>query len=229
MVDDRALVVGAQEDEPAVELDEVVVGEPLDLAVGDRFAVADHAPEIALSRENLGHERSNLPQEQAAHEQGQDDDGADRSAHAEALEHDSSSTRRGSRAERRERRHARGSDARGSEPREPPLESRRLGPGRNPALDRPERQLGDQEKPGRVHRGEPVERRALRREEHRVLAAERRQAEPERPRPAYGQAEGEQGERRAAEPEREVAQLEILRSRIRREAGRRDERNGSGR
>ena len=34
VVDDRSLVVGAQQDEAAVELDEVVVGEPVDLAVG---------------------------------------------------------------------------------------------------------------------------------------------------------------------------------------------------
>ncbi len=55
VVDDGALVVGAQEDEVAVELDEIVVAEPVDFAVGHGVAVADHAPEIALSRENLGH------------------------------------------------------------------------------------------------------------------------------------------------------------------------------
>ena len=56
VVDDRALVVGAQEDEASVELEEVGVGEPVDVAVGDRVAVADHAPEIALGRKNLRHE-----------------------------------------------------------------------------------------------------------------------------------------------------------------------------
>ena len=55
VVDDGALVVGAEEDEAAIELDEIVVGQPLDFAVGDRGAVADHAPEIPLSRENLRH------------------------------------------------------------------------------------------------------------------------------------------------------------------------------
>ena len=55
VVDDRALVVRAQQDEPAVELDQVVVGEPVDLAVGHRLAVADHAPEIALGRKHLRH------------------------------------------------------------------------------------------------------------------------------------------------------------------------------
>ena len=62
VVDDRPLVVGAQEHHAAVELDQVVVGEPLDLAVWHRFAVADDAPEVAFSRENLGHRR-NLPGE----------------------------------------------------------------------------------------------------------------------------------------------------------------------
>jgi hypothetical protein len=82
-----------------------------------------------------------------------------------------------------------------SEPREPPLARRRLRPRRHAALDRPERQLGDQEEPGGVDHGEPVERRALRREEHGVLAAERSQAQPEGARPAYDQSEGEQEER----------------------------------
>jgi hypothetical protein len=50
VVDDRALVVGAQQDEPAVELEQVLLGKPLDLAVGNRLAVADHTPQIALGR-----------------------------------------------------------------------------------------------------------------------------------------------------------------------------------
>jgi hypothetical protein len=116
-----------------------------------------------------------------------------------------------------------------SEAREPPLERRRLGPRRHAALDRPEGQLGDQEEPGGVDRGEPVERRALRREEHGVLAAERRKAQPESPGPAYDQAEGEQEERDTPEPEREQVKLEVLRGRKRREAGRRKERDRPGR
>ena len=56
VVDDRALVVRPQQHERAVQLDEIVVGEALDLPVGDRVAVADHAPEVALGRENLRHD-----------------------------------------------------------------------------------------------------------------------------------------------------------------------------
>jgi hypothetical protein len=172
---------------------------------------------------------SNLPQEQAAHEQGQDEHGADRRADAEALEHDSSSTRRSGGAERREPCYGRGSDTGGPEPGEPPLEGRRIGPRRHSALDRPERELCDEDETRRIDGSQRVESRPLCGEQHRVFASERSQRDPERPRPADGQAEGEQDERGPAEPEREVAQLEILRSGIGREAGRRDERYGSGR
>ena len=55
VVDDGALVVGAQDHEPAIELDEIVVGEPFDLAVGHAVPVADDTPEVTLSRENLRH------------------------------------------------------------------------------------------------------------------------------------------------------------------------------
>jgi hypothetical protein len=55
VIDDGALVVGAHQHHAAVELDQVVVGESFDLAVRNRFAVADNAPEVALSRENLRH------------------------------------------------------------------------------------------------------------------------------------------------------------------------------
>ena len=57
VVDDRALVVGPQEDEVAVEGDQVGLGEALDLAVRDRLAVADHTPELALLPQHLGHAR----------------------------------------------------------------------------------------------------------------------------------------------------------------------------
>jgi hypothetical protein len=55
VVDDRALVVGPEQDERAVELDEIVIGEPFDLSVGDRITVADDAPEVALGRKYLRH------------------------------------------------------------------------------------------------------------------------------------------------------------------------------
>ena len=44
----------------AVELEQVVLVEALDLAVGNALAVADDAPEVALSRENLCHQADNL-------------------------------------------------------------------------------------------------------------------------------------------------------------------------
>ena len=85
-------------------------------------------------------------------------------------------------------------------------------------------------KPGRVHGRELVERRPLRGEEHRVLAAERRQAAA---RDAPGQRTASPKASRAtasaAEPEREPAQVDVLHRRIRRQARRRDERDGSGR
>src|SRR5205807_716886 len=56
VVDEGALVVGAEQDELAVELEQVVLGEPFDLAVRDALAVADHPPEIALGRKYLGHD-----------------------------------------------------------------------------------------------------------------------------------------------------------------------------
>src|SRR6188508_1136570 len=55
VVDDRALVVRAEQDEAAVELDEVVVGEPVHLAVGHRVAVPDDAAQVALRRQYLSH------------------------------------------------------------------------------------------------------------------------------------------------------------------------------
>ena len=41
-------------------LDEVVVGEPLDLPVGHRVAVADHTPKVTLGRKHLRHTGRNL-------------------------------------------------------------------------------------------------------------------------------------------------------------------------
>src|SRR4029079_3965102 len=48
-------VVGAEQDEAAVELDEVVVGKPVELAVRHRVAVPDHAAQDRLRRQDLGH------------------------------------------------------------------------------------------------------------------------------------------------------------------------------
>ena len=55
VVDERALVVGAEEDELPVQLEKVVLAEPVDLAVGDGLAVADHAAQTPLGRKHLGH------------------------------------------------------------------------------------------------------------------------------------------------------------------------------
>ena len=60
VVDDRALVVRPQQDDRAVELEQVVLREPVDLPVGDRIAVADHATEVALGRKHLRHRRDYL-------------------------------------------------------------------------------------------------------------------------------------------------------------------------
>ena len=55
MVDERALVVGPQEDELPVELEKVALVEALDLAVGHAFAVADHTAKPARGRKHLSH------------------------------------------------------------------------------------------------------------------------------------------------------------------------------
>ena len=55
VVDDRALVVGAQQDEGAEELQEIRLVEPGDLAVRLALAVADHAPQPGLGGKNLRH------------------------------------------------------------------------------------------------------------------------------------------------------------------------------
>ena len=44
-----------------IELDEIVIGESLDLAIGHRVAVADDAPQIALGRDYLRHAQSLVP------------------------------------------------------------------------------------------------------------------------------------------------------------------------
>ena len=45
-----------------MELEEVALVEPVDLAVGNRVAVADHAPQIVLGRNHLRHAGETLPQ-----------------------------------------------------------------------------------------------------------------------------------------------------------------------
>ena len=61
VVDDRALVVGPQQDQVAIEPQKVGLGEALDLAVGPGLAVADHLPEVVVDPENLRHTSRNLP------------------------------------------------------------------------------------------------------------------------------------------------------------------------
>ena len=48
VVDDRALVVGAQQDQVAVEPEQVVLRQAVDLAVGHGLAVADHVSKLVL-------------------------------------------------------------------------------------------------------------------------------------------------------------------------------------
>ena len=52
VVDDRALVVGAEQDERAVDREELVGAEPVDLAL-----LVDHAPKLMFFRSHLGHGR----------------------------------------------------------------------------------------------------------------------------------------------------------------------------
>ena len=55
VVDDRALVVRPQQHHRAVEVEQLLLAEPLDLAVRNRVAVADHAAEIALGGNGARH------------------------------------------------------------------------------------------------------------------------------------------------------------------------------
>jgi len=55
VVDDRALVVCAEQHQGAIQVDEIVVVETGYLPVRNALAVSDHAPELALHREDLRH------------------------------------------------------------------------------------------------------------------------------------------------------------------------------
>ena len=55
VVDDRALVVGPQQHHRAVEREQLLLAEPLDLTVRNGLAVADHAAEIALRGHRARH------------------------------------------------------------------------------------------------------------------------------------------------------------------------------
>ena len=52
VVDDRALVVRAQQDHRAVELEQLLLAEAVDLAVARAVGLADDTPQIALGRKN---------------------------------------------------------------------------------------------------------------------------------------------------------------------------------
>ena len=55
VIHDRALVVRPQEDEIAVESEEIVGTESLDLAVGNRVTVADDAAQVSFGGEHPAH------------------------------------------------------------------------------------------------------------------------------------------------------------------------------
>ena len=60
VVDDGALVVRPQQDEVAVEREELVGGEALDLTVRDGCAVADDAAQVSFGREHAAHRERSL-------------------------------------------------------------------------------------------------------------------------------------------------------------------------
>src|SRR5581483_8615412 len=72
VVDERALVVRAQQDELPVELEQVRLREALDLAVRDACAVADYATEPTLGGKDLRHRVSILAVQCRAQAGGQD-------------------------------------------------------------------------------------------------------------------------------------------------------------
>ena len=55
VVDHRALVVRAEQNHRAVELEQLLLAEAIDLPIPRAVRVADHAPQVALDRKNLRH------------------------------------------------------------------------------------------------------------------------------------------------------------------------------
>ncbi len=66
VIDERALVVGSQEDHPAVEIQERGVAEALDLAVRYSFPIADDPPNVMLGRKHLCHATKYRPRRRGA-------------------------------------------------------------------------------------------------------------------------------------------------------------------
>ena len=60
VVDDGALVVGAQQHHRAVEVEQLLLADALDLAVRNRVAVADHTAKIALGGNGARHRRADF-------------------------------------------------------------------------------------------------------------------------------------------------------------------------
>ena len=89
VVDNRALVVRAEEDELPVELEEVGVSEAVDGAVLDGVAVADHAPETRLRRKHLGHRPATLADAAAQRSRKNDRHGEDRKHREDARDSES--------------------------------------------------------------------------------------------------------------------------------------------
>ena len=52
VVDDRALVVRPQENHRAIELEQLLLAEAVDLAVARAVGIADHTPQVALGRKH---------------------------------------------------------------------------------------------------------------------------------------------------------------------------------
>ena len=61
VVDDGAFVVRAQQDHGAIQLEQLLLAETVDLAVAGAVGVADHAPQVALGRKHLRHSEPSLP------------------------------------------------------------------------------------------------------------------------------------------------------------------------
>ena len=67
VVDDRALVVRPQEDEVAVEREQVVVRQAVDLAVRNGCTVADDAAQVSFGREHAAHRGSQYRSDEDGH------------------------------------------------------------------------------------------------------------------------------------------------------------------
>ena len=193
VIDDRALVVRAEENELPVELEEVGVGQAVYGGVRDGVAVADHAPETGLGRKHLGHRPATLahataegPREDDRHtedrQHGEDPCDSEHGVTAYGLRNDGEEQRADDSCPGNYRADDEQSQPRGSAPE-----------GHSRArLDRPEGELGDRNEAGREEPRSGIE--PLADEGCAVTHAEQGQSDRHHSSPPEDEAAGEESQ-----------------------------------